>query len=142
MKVLPLYCSSKSSLETFLYIHISNKLKTFKRDNYIRKDFVCKYCGRKDPNCEHCQRREWRYQTKKNLLEPIDIDDASLNVCVENNLLVNMIQQEAIDEINNRLDVVLRADFLKILHGVYLPKQKRDIIEKKIKEILDDYYRE
>jgi len=146
MKVLPLYNKDKSSLETFLYIHISNKLKTFKRDNYLRKDFVCKYCGRKDPNCEYCQRREWKYGAKKNLMEPVDIDNVQLvdnkNVCVEYDFLSDIINQEIIDLINNNLDVNLRTDFLKILHGVYLPKHKRDIIENKIREILDEYDRE
>jgi GMP synthase PP-ATPase subunit len=79
-------------------------------------------------------------------MEPVDIDNVQLvdnkNVCVEYDFLSDIINQEIIDLINNNLDVNLRTDFLKILHGVYLPKHKRDIIENKIREILDEYDRE
>jgi DNA-directed RNA polymerase specialized sigma24 family protein len=146
MKVLPLHNPKKSSLETFLFMHISNKLKTFKRDHYFRKDFVCKYCGRKDPDCEHCKRKEWKYVMKKHLMEPIDIDNVNWstnkNMLIEQDVLQNLIDQELMNIVNNHLNVSLRKDFVKMMYGIHIPKQKRIIIEQAIKEILEKHDRE
>jgi DNA-directed RNA polymerase specialized sigma24 family protein len=143
MEALPFYDEKKSSLETFLYIHISNKLKTFKRDNYLRKDFSCKYCGRKDPNCEHCQKREWKYLIKKHLMEPLDIEhvngNRNSNMYEDFDILSYLEKKEILKIINENLDVPLRSDYLKIIDGMYLPKQKRDIIENRIRKILQEH---
>ena len=146
LSALPKFNPDISSLETFLYIHISNKLKTFKRDHYLRKDFVCSYCGRKDPNCEHCKRREWKHAAKKHLMEPIDIDnvncDAERNMYVNADFLVDIELSEVLALINQGLDISLREDYLKMLEGITIPKHKREIIESNICEILEDggYY--
>ena len=143
MLILPLYDKEKSSLETFLYIHIGNKLKTFKRDHYLRKDFTCTYCGRKDPECEHCQRREWKYIIKRHLMEPLDIDNVNgnnnSNMYENFDILSIMERKEILNIINENLDISLRSDYLKMIDGMYLPKQKRDIVEKRIKEILQEH---
>ena len=144
MNALLLYNKDKgTSLETFLYIHISNKLKTLKRDHYLRKDFVCKYCGRKDPNCEHCQKREWKYAVKKHLMEPLDIDNLNgnnnTNMYTNSDILNTLEKKEIFEIINNNLDMRLRVDFLKTLDGVNIAKIKRDIIEESIRNILKDH---
>lgn len=134
---------SLASLETFLYIHINNRLKTFKRDNYIRQDFVCKHCQNKNPLCEFCKRREWKQSVKKYLIEPIDIDNVrdehEPNMCIEIDPLENMEINEILSIINTKLDVQLREDYLRMLQGVYISKQKRILIENKIIEILKKY---
>ena len=48
------------SLENFLYIHLSNRLKNFKRDNYYRYEVG------------DAQKMQ---NTKKSILEPIDIHE-------------------------------------------------------------------
>lgn len=148
MAALPRYDSSIASLETFLYIHISNKLKTFKRDNYFRQDFTCKYCGRLDPECEHCKRREWRLVMKKHLLEPIDIDninsDFEKNMSTESDLLSNIELQEILSLINQNLDVSLREDYLRWKAGIPISKSRKILVETNILQILEDngYYNE
>jgi len=142
MEALSRYDERQSTLQTFLYIHINNRLKTFKRDNYLRKDFVCKYCGRKDPNCEHCKRREWKYMVKKHLMEPIDIDNINSNeeknAYTYPDLSENLEIQEMLNAINKKLPIALREDFLKDLDGIQISKQKKQIIEAHIITILEE----
>lgn len=148
LTALPYHDANLASLETFLYVHINNKLKTFKRDHYMRRDFTCSYCGRTDPNCEYCQRREWKHAAKKHLMEPIDIDhvngDTEHNMYMEADFLLDVELSEILCIINQRLDVSLREDYLKMLEGITIPKNKRDLIEYNICEILEDngYYYE
>ena len=148
LTALPKFQCEISSLETFLYIHISNKLKTFKRDHYLRRDFTCTYCGRKDPDCEFCKRREWKHAAKKHLMEPIDIDnvngDSERNMYSEAEFLIDVELSELLAIINQGLDVALREDYLKMLEGITIPKIKRQLIESNICEILEDggYYHE
>ena len=47
-------------LENFMFTHINNRLKTFKRDNYYRMDY--------GTNAQKIQER------KKSLLEPVSLD--------------------------------------------------------------------
>lgn len=146
LDALPRFNPEISSLETFLYIHINNKLKTFKRDHYLRRDFTCAYCGRKDPECEHCKRREWRHAAKKHLMEPIDIDnvncDAERNMYVNADFLIDVELTEILNLINQNLEICFREDYLKMLEGITIPKNKRQVIKAKIFEILEDngYY--
>lgn len=148
MGVLNKYDPEIASLETFLYIHISNRLKNMKRDNYFRKDFVCRYCGRKDPNCEHCKRREWRLAAKKHLLEPVDIDnincDSEKNICLPPEISSNIELNEILSIINQKLDVSLREDYLRWKDGVPISKNHKQAIEECIMQILEDcgYYKE
>jgi DNA-directed RNA polymerase specialized sigma24 family protein len=146
MTAIPYYDPSLASLETFLYIHLNNKLKTFKRDNYIRHDFECKYCGRLDENCEYCQKREWRLAAKKHLMEPIDIDhvngDTERNMYINADFILESELSELMSIINSKLDIALREDYLKMLEGISISKIKRLQIEAAICDILEDtgYY--
>jgi DNA-directed RNA polymerase specialized sigma24 family protein len=146
LKALPQHDPSIAALETFLYIHLNNKLKTFKRDHYIRKDFTCVHCHRQDPDCDYCKRREWRHAAKKYIMEPIDIDhvngDAERNMSSDSEVLLNVELNEILSIINQELDVELREDYLKMVGGITIPKHKRLIIENNILNILEkyDYY--
>ena len=148
LAALPRFNPNISSLETFLYVDISNKLKTFKRDHYLRTDFTCSYCGRQDPLCEHCQRREWRHAAKKHLMEPIDIDNVNSeferNMFMNTDFLADIELNEILSLINQNLDVALREDYLKMIEGISIPKVKRQAIESSIFSILEEngYYHE
>jgi len=143
MEALPRYDSNQGSLENFLYTHISNRLKNFLRKNYYRRTFHCAHCDGKDPNCEHCERRRWKFATKKHLMEPVDIDhincDKEANTYITCNILENMELNEIFSIINLHLEVYLRTDYLKMLDGVHVPKNRRKIIENRIVEILNEY---
>ena len=129
-----------SSLENFLYTHINNRLKNFLRKNYVRLSYECKHCNNEDPECEYCERRRWRFASKKHLMDPIDIDkinsDREKNMSVNYNFLDKMELDEIFSIINQHLDIHLRVDYLKMLEGVYVPKHKRELIESIIINIL------
>jgi len=143
LEALPKYNPNQGSLENFLYTHISNRLKNFLRKHYYRRTFNCSQCGGKDPNCEYCEKRRWKFAAKKHLMEPIDIEhvncDKEANTYVTCNILENMELNEIFYIINVHLEVHLRADYLKMLDGVSIPKNRRKIIEDRIVEILNEY---
>jgi hypothetical protein len=41
--------------------------------------------------------------------------------------------------INKHLEIHLRVDYLRMLEGLTVPKPKRDTIERRILEILEEY---
>ena len=146
MKALPQFDESIASLETFLTTHLHNRLRTFKRDHYVRRDFTCKHCNRQDPNCEYCQRKTWKHAAKKYLMEPIDIDNVNANseknMRASTDVLADVELHELTNIINKNLSIELRSDYIKILHGVYVPRKRRMIIESEIIRILEQngYY--
>jgi DNA-directed RNA polymerase specialized sigma24 family protein len=142
LTALPYFNPELSALETFLYVHLNNKLKTFKRDHYLRKDFTCAYCHRNDPECEYCQKREWKHAAKKHIMEPIDIDnvngDVERNMYEDADFLADVELQELLSIINKELPLNLREDYLKMTEGFPIPKQKKQAIEQSICGILED----
>jgi DNA-directed RNA polymerase specialized sigma24 family protein len=139
---LPLFNPQLSSLETFLHLYVNSRLKNFKRDNYVRQDFVCRYCHNLCETCEYCKRHEWKNTTKKNIIAPIDIDNVrdenEKNMSVEFDLLENIEVDEILSIINRELDVSLREDYLKMLHGVTISKQRKLLVEETITKILGE----
>lgn len=130
-------------LENFLSVHVSNRLKSFKRDNYVRQEEPCPYCNNQDDYCEKCERKRKRNEIKKNIIGPIEIshvDDEN-----EKNMKLNpmFIDNIEIDEIKRLIDielpVSLRIDYLKMLDGVYVAKQKKDRVKEEIIRIIGDY---
>ena len=146
VEALKKYDSSLGSLENFLYTCLHNGLKNFLRKNYYRKlsDVKCKYCGNTKKYCPYCARRKFRLETKKRLLEPLTIENVNYNK--ENNMVVepNFLEQIELDEIfsiiDKHLEISLRVDYLKMLDGVNIPKSKREVVENRIMEILEQHY--
>ena len=137
------YDASLGSFENFLYTHLNNRLKNFLRKKYYRKDFECKLCGGTDPNCESCERRRLRFLTKKHLIEPIDIDhintDREPSAYYTFDPLHEMELTEIFSIINKHLEIEMRADYLRMLEGITVNKSRRDLIEERILEILEEY---
>jgi len=141
--VLSRFDETRGSLENFLYTHLNNRLKNFLRKHYYRKTFTCVHCGGNDPACESCERRRWRFAVKKHLMEPIDIDNINCNNEANAYECQNVHEKLELDEvftiINRHLEVHLRADYLRMLEGIHIPKPKREAIENRIIEILEEY---
>lgn len=119
MEALSRYDPTKP-LENFLYTHIGNRLKNFKRDNYYRQD---------DGNAQKIQNR------KKNLLDTTNIDSFG-SIGDFDDPLESMEIKEAKKLIDSRLPVHLRPDYLRMCEGMSIPKPKRLEIISYIKEIL------
>ena len=141
IEALDRYDESLGSLENFLYTHLSNRLKNFLRKHYYRKNFSCVHCGGEDPSCESCEKRRWKFAVKKHLMEPIDIDNVNCNneanAYETYNLLEKLELEEIFSLINQSLEIPLRADYLRMLEGLHVPKSKREVIEGRIVEILE-----
>jgi DNA-directed RNA polymerase specialized sigma24 family protein len=115
-------------LENFLFVHIKNRLKNFKRDNYIR------YEPEKPWN------KDVRKIAKKSLMEPINLDnvmDYTNNNMSQPDDFIDAIQKkEYLEFIDRNLDMSYRGDYLRMLHGVHVPKPRRDEIIETIRDLL------
>lgn len=103
-------------LENFLSVHLSNRLKNFVRDNYYTKNDD---------------------ESKKRLLNAKSI--ISEDVSIEE---TDYIEHVDIGDIKNIIDRDLpmehRADYLKIINNVYVPKKRRAEVMDVIKNIVEN----
>jgi RNA polymerase sigma factor (sigma-70 family) len=122
IKSLKDYDASRS-LDNFLYVHLSNRLKNFKRDNYYRYEVG------------PAQRIQ---DSKKALLEPIDINElfhvATKDTTSQSAYIVEL--QAIVDE---HLPANMRGDYLKIKNKGKIAKSRKANVIKKIQEIIDRY---
>jgi len=103
-------------LENFLSVHLSNRLKNFIRDNYYVKDV--------DENKKKILRAGSISETP-NIVELVSgADDIEIN--------------EVKKIIDKKLDPSYRADYLKIINGIYVNKKRRELIIENIMSILKD----
>jgi len=118
-------------LENFLAVHIKNRLNNFKRDKYYRQT-----------KKENDERTQMLNNSKKFLMEPLDIDyirdeeEDNMKVFFDEVDLITV--NEMLELIDEELDISLRADYLRIRDDVYVPKQKREEIFARIKDILKE----
>lgn len=102
-------------LENFMYTHINNRLKTFKRDNYYRMDY--------GSPAQKIQDR------KKCLLEPVSLDAIYL-IFQPDETINDAYIKETLELIDRKLPSHLRRDYLKLQANAPLPKnRKAQIIE-------------
>jgi DNA-directed RNA polymerase specialized sigma24 family protein len=109
-------------LENFMYTHINNRLKTFKRNNYYRMDY--------GSSAQKLQDR------KRSLLEPISIDNI-YNICTQDHIVSDAHLSEILDLIDRKLPADLRRDYLKLQSNSSLPKNRRAIIIEAIEKIIN-----
>lgn len=128
-------------LENFLSVHIRNRLISFKRDNYYRKQEVCPNCN--GAVCEACYKKVSNFNAKKNVLEPIDIssvrDEHEKNMKLECSFISQLEIAEISFLIDTYLPVEYRLDYLKMLDGIYIPKPRKQKIQQLICDIVEDY---
>ena len=120
VEALARYDSSKP-LENFMYAHINNRLKNFKRDNYYRFDYG---------NAQKIQDR------KKNILEPMDIA-ALYSLSTDDETVSNAHITEMIELIDRKLPSELRGDYLRLQTNAPLPKGRKALIIDVIEQIIN-----
>ena len=125
LEALSRYDSGKP-LENFLYTHVNNRLKNFKRDNYFRQDHG---------TAQQIQDR------KKSLHEPIDID-CLYSVCTKDNTVTDAHIREMTELIDKKLPSHLRRDYLKLRNNSPLPKSRKSNVIKVIEDIINGEYHE
>ncbi len=119
----------RAPLENYLYRCIGNKLKNFKRKNYMRTDAIE---GGRGYN-----------QAKQNLMDPLGIDevktDEESSMYTSFNYLDNVCNEEALSVIDKYLEKDLRVEFLKYRDGATITKPRRESLEQRIIEILEEH---
>ena len=150
------YDTSKP-LENFLYSHVRNRLINLKRDKFARHEPPCTSCPFYDPKnlksnnqCSaytdkmECDRYELfiRYNTaRRNINQPTDIDtvdgDRERSMHKNDETISESENNELLDLINTKLPIELRGDFLRIINGTSIPKNRRERVQTAIRSILD-----
>lgn len=128
------------TLVSFLYVHLGNRLFSFRRTKFYRGIIDCKFC--KNEGCSKCEKRHMRMQAKKNIVEPLSTTDKEYcggkNVTDYEQPYDHIVLKEYRAIIDKNLPNDYRPYYLKMLDGVSVPAVKRREIEQCIIEILDD----
>lgn len=103
-------------LENFLSVHLSNRLKNFVRDNYYTKD----------------------QEEKKRVIKPSSLSYEESVPSYTNDVDDDIDAAQFSIIIDKRLPSEYRADYLKIVNDVYVPKKRREEIISLIRELLDE----
>lgn len=104
----------KRPLENFLSVHLSNRLKNFVRDNYYTKD----------------------ESEKKKVLRPKYLTNEDV-VQYENEYEYSFDAKNLSNIIDKHLPSQYRADYLKMINDVYIPKKRREELIELIKELVE-----
>jgi RNA polymerase sigma factor (sigma-70 family) len=141
VKILESYDPSFGAMENFLRKSLSNRLKNFRRNKDARLHRACTNCEKFNENCPNCIQRHQGQEVKKNLLNPIDIYSINDNQATvyEGDLVDTLEMVELIDFVNKNLPVEYRQDYLKIKEGLYVPKARKEEIEKLVTKIMSEY---
>lgn len=138
MEALERYDESRP-LENFLSVHISNRLKNLRRDEFVRTDFKCPKCENQDPDCVRCKKFRANQLSKLNLIMSLDIDGIH-----DENMLQEDSAYEVVNElrgfISDRIDLSLRRDYLKMLDGERIEPNRRKQIKAQVLEIVEEFY--
>ena len=108
-------------LENFLSVNLSNRLKTFMRDNY--------FTGSSSEN-------------RKKVFQPAQLDYED-HIVDEKEQFANsyddLDMQEMVKAIDHHIPANIRMDYLKIINDIYVAKQRREEIIETIQQILEDH---
>lgn len=113
---------NKRPLENFLSVHLSNRLKNFIRDNYYTKD----------------EEEKKRVLKPKSLSSEDFIPLSHYGMDQDDNIDAKQIQTI----LDKHLPASYRADYLKIINDVYVPKKRREEVIEVIKEIVEAHNEE
>lgn len=108
-------------LENFLYTHISNRLKNFKRDNYFRPSSTG------EP--ERVQ------QNKKNILDAGNLEEGAVYFEPDMDAIID--DRAIIEKIERELPISYRKDYLKLCAGVRISINRKEEIYSLIREIVN-----
>jgi len=112
-------------LENFLSVNLSNRLKTFVRDNY--------FIGNSN-------------ETRKKLAQPsqLEFEDKIIDRHSGNEGYEDLDFKDMAGAVDKHIPASMRLDYLKMINDVYVSRQRRDEITDTVKHILEEhgYYNE
>ena len=107
-------------LENFLAVHLSNRLKNFVRDNHFTKN----------------------EQDKAKVVMPGQLSDDN-SIPSPQSLQAKQLERIDTKEIKKIIDIKLpaqyRADYLKVVNDVYVPKKQKEEVLEAIEQILKEH---
>ena len=156
LEALPRFDASLGTLKNFLTNHIRNRFINMRRDKLERRHPPCSSCpfykealdkcGAFDckEDCEKWQGWKRRNTMKRNLMEgynPNSISENSGDSTPTSELLVNnMSNKEIVEYVDRKIPIGLRADYLRMLNGVKIPKGKREKILALVRDIVKEKF--
>lgn len=154
IEALPRFNTSRNhTLDNFLYTHVRNRFINYKRDNYFRNDIPCKECPFYDPKnlkspennqCSafrdkmECSKwKQWltKNEAKKQLAHCGVPCEPVLN---RNDMIADIECTELERLIDERLPLDLRADYLKIIRNLSVPKASKNRVRAAVAKILPE----
>lgn len=134
-KALKAYNPDKGTkLSTFLYTHLSKRLKNFIRDHSVRIKNHCVQHTEYISTCVRCQRRQATQDKKRDIQKPRGLDGLDF----ANTSALQAIEIAEIEKkINAALPKDMREDYLRMKAGDYVTRQRKLEIEAKVLEILN-----
>lgn len=105
---------NKRPLENFLSVHLSNRLKNFIRDNYYIKG----------------------EEEKKKVLKPSYLSKEDFVISKSKDEDSNIDATEIKHILDEHLPAKYRADYLKLINNVHIPKKRKEQIVALIKDII------
>lgn len=143
------YSEDKGVLENYLRVHIRNRFITLRRDKLSRYEPPCVNCPFYDPenklsinkcseflnkdDCDKWSAWKKRNAAKTGLIRPLDISSVSDDDLTNEEFFNSINLSSILKKIDKQLPMELRSDFLKMLDGVPVPKQKKE----KVREFLE-----
>ena len=115
MEALPRYDESRP-LENFLSVHLSNRLKNFVRDNHFTKD----------------------EDEKAKVVMPGQLNNEEYLLDNKEEYIESLDYKEMRSVLDIKLPARYRADYIKIVHDVYVPKKRKEEVLFIIKTILEE----
>ncbi len=127
--------SKGTKLSTFLYTHLSKRLKNFIRDHSVRIKNHCIHHTEYVASCPNCKRRQATQDKKKGIQRPKGIDGMDFSKHSEG------MEEIELREIEKRINMALpkdmREDYLRMKAGDYVTRQRKLEIENKILELVN-----
>lgn len=136
----------KRPLENFLWIHIRNRLYNFKRDNYFRPEKPCDKCPlfqnqsciqfRNQMDCELYAKWKERTEKRKSLMSNVEHNDSNYD---DNNILDQLDTKHLFETVDYNMPIELREYWIRFIHGLKLPKSKKEQVFMEINFILKEH---
>jgi DNA-directed RNA polymerase specialized sigma subunit len=142
-------------LENFLWTHIRNRLFNYKRDNYQRPDKPCLTCpfydAHRQKSLSQCSQFEdkqncepylgWynRNNTKKNIMDTMNIDDLNAPSAISNNDTKDIASNnEIIKLLDEKIPAEYRELYLKMKYNAKLTKSEQKTLYEVVSSIISE----
>jgi len=142
-------------LENFLWTHVRNRLFNYKRNNYQRPDKPCLTCPFFDKGykcslnqcekytdkseCELYTAWSSRNESKKNIMQPHQIEDESSLSSCQSNFVDAISDKELILFLDHNVESEYREDYLRLKHGDKITKNKLQKLQNHVLQLIEEY---